>query len=223
MSGNWSSYKDKPSEKEVEHAHEVAEKLTEPDVERPVKLTRSGGKRREYGSSNMEPLEGCSAEESDLIRHLIGLSFAGYTQREAFEKADINPNTATSLMRRRVDAVEQAKQEMLARCMNEYQANLWILRSALSEMGFRAVRTLGAVMDDPAATGHTKMKAATAILKLVNVDGGVSKNENNSPASFLVTLKDARTGIESDAVHIVDAEDAEVIDESEAECASGVC
>jgi hypothetical protein len=112
-------------------------------------------------------------------------------------------------------------------CAKEYQANLWMLKSALSEMGSRAIRTLGAVMDDKKSAGHTRMLAAKIILKLVDVDGSASGGKgDNLPAEFLVTLRDNRTGIESDSVHVVDADKVEVLGDEDAgrdECSSGVC
>lgn len=224
--GNWSNY-NKPSDKEVEYAHEVADKLTEVEPEKEVRLAKGGRKREEYGSNKMPLLTGCNKEESDLIRHLMGLKFAGYTQVKAFELSEVNPSKAVSLMRRCNDAVEEAKQELLSRCMNEYHTNLWMLRAALSEMGIRAVRTLGAVMDDPKEKGFNKVKASTAILKLINVDGGAANGkESGLPAEFLITLKDNRTGIESSSIVDIDAEDAEVLADvgtDEIECPSGVC
>jgi hypothetical protein len=150
------------------------------------------------------------------------MRFTGHTQREAFEKANINPSKATSLMRRHQGAVEEAKQELLQACMDEYHSNLWMLRSALSEIGPRAVRTLGAVMDDKKASPATRVKAATSVLKLINVDGGASNYKDQGGASFLVTLKDNRDGSETNSV-IVDAEMVEELDEDTDECSSGVC
>ena len=223
MANNWSGY-EKPSEKEVEYALDTVDKLTTPEEEGEIRLTRGGRKRWESGSSKRPPLTGCSKEESELIRHLVALRFAGYTQREAFKEADINPNTAVTIMRRSEEAVEEAKQELVQRCLNEYHTNLWMLRSALSEMGSRAVRTLGQVMDDKHEKGFNRMKAAVAILKLIDIKGDASTGKaGDVPAEFLVTLKDARTGIETEAVHIVDAEYEEGTDEDTDECASGVC
>ena len=225
--GNFRDSYEIPSDKEVEYAHEVAEKLTEPEEEKEIRLVRGGRKRQEYGSSNLPLLTGCTKDESDLIRQLIGLKYSGYTQREAFEKAGINPNTGTTIMRRCDDAVQEATQEHLARCGRQYQANLWMLKSALSEMGSRAVRTLGAVMDDAKASGHVRMKAAVSILKLINIDGGAATGDpDGMPAEFLITLKDNRTGIESDSVYIVDADGVEVLGDEDAdrnECSPRVC
>ena len=226
--GNYRDNYDLPSEKEVEYAYEVAEKLTEPEEEKEIRLARGGRKRQEYGSSNPQPLTGCTIEESDLIRHLIGLKYSGYTQREAFEKAEINPSTATSMMRRNADGVREAKQEHLAVCLEDLQINAKMLICALSEMGSRAVRTLGAVMDDPKEKGFNKVKASVAVLELINVSGAFSNKAkpDDEPAEYLVTLQDNRTEIESGSVHIVDADEVEVLDESDAdrnECSAGVC
>jgi hypothetical protein len=224
--GNWDNY-EKPSEKEVEYANEVAEALTEPEEESKLRLVRAGRKRTESGRADLPPFTGCSIEISDLLRQMVGHKFAGYTQREAYEIMEINPDKASSIRANHRDGYEEAIQAHMSICAKEYQANLWMLKSALSEMGSRAIRTLGAVMDDPKSSGYTKMTAAKIILKLVNVDGSVSTgNESGAPAEFLITLKDNRTGIESDSVHIVDADGVELLGDEDAdrdECSSGVC
>ena len=224
--GNFRDSYNRPSETEVEYAHEVAEKLTEPEEEKSIRLVRSGQKRQEYGSSNLPPFTGCTKDESDLIRHLIGLKFAGYTQREAFDKADINPSTATSMMRRCPEAVRECKQEHLARCMEDINTNAKMLKYALSEMAPMAVKTLGAVMSDPKEKGFNKTKAAELVLKLAGVEEVSSDNPDVVQEPFLITLQDNRTEIESDSIHVVEADEAEVLGDEDAdrdECASGVC
>ena len=110
----------------------------------------------------------------------------------------------------------------MTRCMKAYHSNLWMLKSALSEIGPRAVRVLGIVMDDKNASAAARVNAAKIVLKLINVDGSASTGNTDGPADFLVTLKDNRSGIESDSV-IIDAEDVEVLSEDTAECPSGIC
>ena len=225
--GNFRDNYEIPSDKEVEYAHEVAEKLTEPEEEKEIRLVKGGRKRQDYGSSKLPLLTGCTKAESELIRILVGHKFSGYTQIDAFELEKVNPSATRSMIDRRDGAWQEAIQDHLSRCIREYQNNLWMLKSALSEMGSRAVRTLGAVMDDPKASGHVRMKAAVSILKLINIDGGASNGKDSDmPSEFLITLKDNRTGIESDSVYIVDADGVEVLGDEDAdrnECSPRVC
>lgn len=223
--GNWDNY-EKPSDEEVEYAHEVVEKLTEPEEEKEIRLVRGGRKRQEYGSSKLPLFTGCTRDESDLIRDLIGLKYSGYTQREAFEKAEVNPSTATSMMRRHVVGVRESKQEHLAICLEDLQINAKMLICALSEMGARAVRTLGAVMDDPKEKGFNKVKASVAVLDLINVSGAFADKLGDKPSEYLITVKDNREEIESSSIHIVDADGVEVLGDEDAgrdECPAGVC
>lgn len=220
----WKEY-DKPTESEIASAELTAEKLTQPEEEKEIRLVRHGRKKEEgYGVTNLPPLIGCTKDQSDLIRHLIGLKFAGYTQTKAFELAQVPASTAVSLLRRHEDAVDEATYELLERCKKSYLSNLLMLRSALSEQGPQAVRVLGAVMNDKKASAAARVNAAKIVLKMVNVDGSVGATGEGEPKEFLVTLKDNRTGIESSSV--VDADDVEILPDEgtdQVECSSRVC
>jgi hypothetical protein len=220
MVADWKNYK--PTDEQIEYAEEVGEKLTEPEDKQAIRLVRGGRKKTpDYGSANLPPLTGCTKEQSDIIRELIGLKYAGFTQREAFEKTEINPRSAISLFKRSEVAVQEAHQELMERCLKALHYNSVILRSALSEMGPRAVRVLGEVMDDKDSSAAARVNAAKIVLKMANADGSVVADDG--PSGFLVTLKDNRTGIESDSV-IIDAEDVEVLsDDDTDECSAGIC
>jgi hypothetical protein len=217
---DWKSYK--PTDEQIEYAEEVGEKLTEPEDKQAIRLVRGGRKKTpDYGSANLPPLTGCTKEQSDIIRELIGLKYAGFTQREAFEKSEINPRSAISLFKRSEVAVQEAHQELMERCLKALHYNSVILRSDQSEMGPRAVRVIVEVMDDKYSSAADRVNAAKIVLKMANADGSVAADDG--PSGFLVTLKDNRTGIESDSV-IIDAEDVEVLsDDDTDECSTGIC
>jgi hypothetical protein len=220
----WKEY-DKPTAEEIAQAELTAEKLTQPEEKKEIRLVRGGRKKEKgYGVTNLPPLIGCTKDQSDLIRHLIGLKFAGYTQTRAFELADVTAGRAVALMQNHDDAFDEATYELLDRCKKSYLSNLLMLRSALSEQGPQAVRVLGAVMNDKKASAAARVNAAKIVLKMVNVDGSVGNTGEGDSKDYLTVLKDYRAKIESSSV--IDAEDVEVLSDEgtdQTECSSRVC
>lgn len=220
----WKEY-DKPTAEEIAQAELTAEKLTQKDEKKEIRLVRGGRKREKgYGVTNLPPLIGCTKDQSDLIRQLVGLKFAGYTMTKAFELAQVNASTTVNLMRNHEDAVDEATYELLERCKKSYLSNLLMLRSALSEQGPQAVRVLGAVMNDTKASAAARVNAAKIVLKMVNVDGSVGDIGEVESKGYLETLRGYREKIESESV--IDAEDVEVIPDEgtdSAECSSRIC
>jgi hypothetical protein len=220
----WKEY-DNPTAEEIAQAELTAEKLTQPEEKKEIRLVRGGRKKEKgYGVTNLPPLIGCTKDQSDLIRHLIGLKFAGYTQTRAFELADVTAGRAVALMQNHDDAFDEATYELLDRCKKSYLSNLLMLRSALSEQGPQAVRVLGAVMNDKKASAAARVNAAKIVLKMVNVDGSVGNTGEGDSKDYLTVLKDYRAKIESSSV--IDAEDVEVLSDEgtdQTECSAGVC
>jgi len=197
---------------ENEKALATSKELTKEVKEAPKKsLSRAGGKRKEYGKSEREPYPGLSKEDSDKIRHLVGLRFSGYTLMESFDEVGINRGTGPGWIARRQDAYNMAEHELMETALRGYQTNLWIMRTALSELGPRAVRTLGELMDNKKESGATRLKAATAVLKMVDVDHSATGGAQEGLAKELADqIRTALSDIQSNK--IIDAEDAEVIE-----------
>ena len=219
---DWKNYRergDKRSDEDI--AYEVAARVTKPVPPEPEKrIVPAGDKRRAtHGKSNRPPLNGCNQEHSDVIRHVIGLKYSGYTQKEAFRSASdkygMEESSVSSLIIRKQEAAELADYEHLERCLQSYNSNLWLVRTALSEAGPRAVKTLLEVMDDKKSTPATRMKAAVAILKMTDVDGSANANPSEKTAiEHLKLVKEMREALKSEkASHIVDAEYVEVTEE----------
>ena len=205
----WESYqRDKSA---VEDAIKAAAPVLAPIPTEKQKLFNTGRKRKEYGSSNRPPYDGCTAEESDQIRHFVSLKFAGYTLGEAAEEVGIAKTGISGWQTRHQDAINLAEHECMERCLRAYQANLWIVRTGLSEIGPRAVKTLAEVMDNKKVAPGIRVKCAETVLKLMDVDhsatGGATEGFSREFANL---LKDARREIGNN--RIVDAEDAEVVD-----------
>jgi hypothetical protein len=217
---NWENYKgrgDTRSDEDI--AHEVAARVTKTVAIEPEKRTTPAGDKRKpvRGNATQTPLNGCKLEQSDIIRHVIGMKYSGYTQQEAFksagEKYDMDSGAVRSLIVRKQEATELADSEHLERCLKAYHSNLWMVRTALSEAGPRAVRTLLEVMDSKGSSEATRMKAAVAVLKMIDVDGSANANPSEKIASeSLKLIKTIRTDIEQEKEsHVVDCEDAEVV------------
>ena len=218
---DWSKYKSRGDERTDEDiAHEVADRVTKTVAIEPKRETNLGDKRRAVSGKEVRPpLNGCTQMHSDVIRHVVGLKYAGYTKREAYrsasDKYDMKQDSVASLLVRKQEATELADYEHLERCLQSYNSNLWLVRTALSEAGPRAVKTLLEVMDDHKSTPATRMKAAVAILKMTDVDGSANANPSEKTAiEHLKLIKEMRESLKKEnAGHIVDAEDAEVIEE----------
>lgn len=212
-SSKWNKIKKGQTDEEAAFA--VASELTKPlPPAEKTSLSRAGGKRKEYGRSNRPPLPGCSKEDSDIMRHIVGLKYAGYTQNEAFDKVGINRGSGGGWIARRQEAYDAADHELMELALRGYQSNLWIMRTALSELGPRAVRTLGDIMDNKKETGKTRLTAATTILKLVDVDHSATGGAAEGLAKELAdALRSATSDINSGK--IVDAEDVEVIQDGD--------
>ena len=216
----WDNYKKGQSEEEKALAT-VKELTKEPPKEPVTSLYKGGGKRRkEYGSSSRPPFPGCSVEDSDTLRELVGLKYSGYTMKEAFEKVGLPPGSGSGFIATRQDAYNMADHELMEVALRGYQSNLWIMRTALSELGPRAVRTLNEIMDSKKESGPTRLKAALAILKMVDVDHSATGGAQEGLAKELAdgirgALKDIGSG------RIIDAEDAEVVENgNDGDCAA---
>ena len=218
---DWQNYKDGHGDTRdaEDYAHEVAARVTKPVPAAPPKRTTNAGDKRKpvTAKERRPPLNGCKMEQSDVIRHVIGMKYSGYTQVEAFAAAgkeyDMTPSAVRSLVVRKQEATEIADSEHLERCLKAYHSNLWMVRTALSEAGPRAVRTLLEVMDSKESSEATRMKAAVAVLKMVDVDGSANANPSEKIASeSLKLIKSIRTDIEKEKEsHVVDCEDVEVV------------
>lgn len=213
MASKWDAYQ----KVAAEAATEIIEKtgpITEKIPQEKMNLIAGGRKRREYGSTSRPPLPDCSVEDSERIRHIVALRFAGYTLAECAEEVELNPGYIQAWMTRNQDAVGLAEQEQMERCLRAYQTNLWIVRTGLSELGPRAIRTLAEIMADRKASHSTRKDCAIAVLKLMDVDHSATGGTNEGLAKeFVSFLKEARREINSE--RIVEADEAEVIEDGD--------
>ncbi len=214
MVNNWKGYdKAKPDE---DKAHDIAKELTTDPEKAPERnLMKQGIKRKVRGRSKRPPFPGCSIEDSATLRHLVGLKYSGHTMKESFEKVGMNPSSGAGWLASRQDAYAMADHELMELALRGYQSNLWIMRTALSELGPRAVRTLGEIMDSKRESGPTRLKAATAVLKMVDVDHSATGGAQEKMADeILKNINSALTDITTGKIiDDVDAEDAEIIED----------
>lgn len=204
-----------------EKAFAVANELTAEVPPEPEKsLVRAGTKKKIYARTNRPPFPGLSVEDSDILRHIIGLKFTGHTMAEAFDLSGLNHSNGHQWLAARQDAYAMAEQELMEIALNGYQTNLWIMRTALSELGPRAVKTLGEIMDNKRESGNTRLKAAQSILKMVDVDHSATGGAQEGLAKELVeAIKSATNGGEKK--NIIDAEDVEIVENgNDGDCAA---
>ena len=201
-------------------AFAVAERTTEPVAIVPKRKTNIGDKKRtKHGRWERKPLDGLTIDKSNILRHVVGLRFSGEALREAFESAakkyDIIPNTVEKYYYRHPEAIILAEEEHLTNAIREYHTNLWAVRTMMSEAGPAAVKCILEVMKARKSSPNVKLKAAQAIIKMIDVDGSANANPNESIAKE--SLKLVRDVInkreeESDS-YVIEVTDVETVEE----------
>ncbi len=195
-------------ELDFETVHKRAEDLLQPVEVLPEGKTRlpSGRKKTtlQRNKAVQPPLRNTPLKYSEILRTLVADRFKGVTVSKTAESLGIDQSTLSRIAIRYADGYEHAKQEHLARCLQEYQTNLWLMRGALSEWGPAAVSTLGEIMSDKKAAYGVRRQAAVDILKLCNVDGA-SGVGNEEVAAKLKVLLDENLNVLEDDAYILDA------------------
>lgn len=223
----WQSELRKAAEDGNEDALKIAEQVCEPRDLIPIKQDyrkkHASRRRIAHTTWHRKPINGYSQRHSDIARHVMGLKYAGEAMKEAFESAagkyEMEPHSVETLYYRKTELFNLAEMELLESAMKEYHQNLWICRTALSQAGPIAVDTLTEILKNKDASDSVKSKSAIAVLKMLDVDG--SANANPSEKIVLESLKvvkqsmqNIQKGAES---HIIDAEDAEIVEEDASE------
>ena len=203
----------------VEEAMNTVERTTTTYTEQQKNTLVPVSHKRKNGSRDRAPFEGISAEKSDMMRHVVGLRYAGKSLGEAFEDAgntfDLKPHTVQTYWYRRPDIVSMAEAEHLESTLQSYHKNLWTIRTMMSDAGPRAVETLIGVMDDVKSSPNIRLKAAAYILKMINVDNSAGTSPTEVAAvESLKLIKDMRSDIADNVKStIIEAEDAEFVEE----------
>jgi hypothetical protein len=230
---DWSEYRDSlPAEDEadvpevkpedVEKAYETADRIEKEGTALAKRKYEKGDKRRKmHATWSRKPLDGCSVERSDLLRHIVALRFAGKALKEACEDAantyEIKPHTAENYYYKHPDAVTLAEEEHLSNAIKEYQINLWTVRTMMSEAGPKAIETIINIMNARKSSPSVKLKAAQTVLKMMDVDGSASGKSGTEVASE--SLKLVRKIIESrereQEGHVIEADDVEILDKED--------
>jgi hypothetical protein len=90
--------------------------------------------------------------------------------------------------------------------LQEYQKNLWITRTALSELGPKALRVLEQTMKSRKTPAGVRVKAAIAILKMLDVDNSATGGTAESVSTEIMKmLKGATERIKQESEYVVDA------------------
>lgn len=201
---------------EAAEAFKVAEKKTS-EVKIDTKSSRGpGGSKRllvQHNKLDRKPFIGLSFEDSNAVRVLIGARFAGFTFAEACKQASISTSKGYRLERENPEAIQECIDEHLTIALQTYQQQLWIVRTSLSDVGPKAVRTLEKIMDSRKTAPGVRVKAAIAVLKLLDVDNSATGNPNETVADELLKiLKTATRKIDAEREYVVDAVDAEIVE-----------
>jgi hypothetical protein len=225
------TWEDKADEREGLHTPEYLEAIETSRQTTGSNIVKRGPAPPGRGKMNnglrdREPINGISVDRSNMLRHIVGLRYSGYSYREAFQDAsvkyEIKPHSVENYYYNHSKEVDLVEQEHLEYALKSYHNHLWAIRSMMSDAGPRAVRTLIGVMDDKKSSPNIRLKAAAYILKMVNADGSASSNPSEHAAvESLKLIKDMREGIqeekESHIIDAVQADDAEIIGDDESE------
>lgn len=207
----WGGYK-KQDAKELKQLIENVQPIIAPNKEQ-LEEVASNVKAIENAvpRTNRPPFTGCTEVESDKIRMIVSMKYQGYSMSEAFNSVGLPVSTGHELIGNRRDGYAEAEKEHLEVCLRSYQTNLWIVRTALSELGPRAIKVLATIMDDKKVSANIRAKVAITLLKMMDVDHSASGGSQETMAKeFMGFLKEVRQSVKSDT--IVDAEEAEVIE-----------
>ena len=214
----------KDAEEKSKDPLKVADKVTKPVTIVPVRTTSVGKRRRvTHNQWDRDPIDGYSLRYSDIARHVMGLKYGGEAMREAFASAavkfELKPHSVESIFYKHRELFELAEQELMEMVAREYCQNLSMIRTSMSGIGLKAVDTIDEILGDPDASASVKSKCSIAVLKMLDVDGSASSNPNARVAlESLRVVRDVKIasmkGAES---HVIDAEDAVVVEEEENE------
>jgi len=211
----------KDAEEKSKDPLKIAEKVTKPVTIVPVRENPVGKRRRAmHNQWHREPIDGYSLQHSNIARHVTGLRFGGEAQREAFESAGakfgIKPHSVEVLYQRKKELFELAEHELMETAVREYHQNLWVSRTALSEVGPMAVDTLAEILEDPDASASVKSKSAIAVLKMLDIDGSANANPNERVAlESLKVVRDVKlASMKEEESYVIDAEEAEIVEET---------
>ena len=188
------------SEEQCSNALEASKEITSqgrPDL--------SSGVRDEFfGEVNRPPLKGATPAVSQLFRSVLACRFAGHTVKEACTMLGTTSSELNKAKRKFPTAWTEAHQEIKEAVLQNVAANVWITRSALSDLAPHAVRCLFDLITNRNTKDSIKKDAAIQVLKLLDIDGSASLGATISEAAYAFKdLADAtRERFEND--HIID-------------------
>ena len=206
---------------EVKKAFEVADaKTSRVTVEEPKPRSPKGRKEKALGlrrnSPVRPPLDGANQKQSDAIRSLVACRFAGFTFEEACKQTGIALGTGYTYERTLPEAFAEAVDDHLTRALQEYQKNLWIARTALSELGPKALRVLDQVMSNRKTAPGVRAKAAIAILKMLDVDNSATGGTSESVSTTVMNLlRGATERLQKESEYVVDVVAEDTTDEDD--------
>ena len=217
---------DKESEvvtKEVEDALALSESLTTPTKKEKKRKTNVGDRRRAtHGSWNREPIDGYTMDHSEVARRVIGLKYAGFALREAFEDAgekyNLRPHSVENLYYKKKRLFDLAEVEHVGNALREENFNRAVCKTMLSQAGPMAVETLVEVLENEKSTPNLKSKTAIAILKMLDIDGSASGQRSGEAATteYLKLVKEVvENRNKEQESSIIEAEDVEILEEED--------
>ena len=218
MGENWTQWHTlKEMTPEERAAHDEAVKAK--DIV-PAPKKRGVSTYVDFGTRDRKPLNGCTQRQSDILRHVNAFRYSGYTLREGFEDAarkfDIAPITAENTWYHNPEGQKMAEKEHLEKVLAKYHMNLVRVTDMLSDAAPLAVETLTKAMKSTKASQNVKTSAARDIIKLSKIAEAPAPTKQVNPTLESLRLVRDITAIKEGNSHLVDIEDAEIVEEDEA-------
>jgi hypothetical protein len=188
-------------------------------IEKSKELTTAvqppSGVRDYYGGTDRPPLDGASPRVSEIFRRVLASRFSGFTVKEACTQIGIDSSRLNKHKRDFPAAWQAANQEIKEAVLQNLAANVWIVRSALSDVAPHAVRCLYELITSRTVKDSIRKDAAVQVLKLLDIDGSASLGATISEAAYAFKdLADAtRETFKNDHIVDINAEEAETIDD----------
>lgn len=144
-----------------------------PEEKGVVNSSKKGGQRNRRPANKfkvVKSLPGTQSAEIDFrIRAIVGMRYQGIPDRKIEESLGLYQKAVNEYEIRHPEAFDAAESDAAALIMRDYYRNVNVVRAAVGESGPLAVETLRKLMNDSEAKDEVRLRAAKAILDLLDV------------------------------------------------------
>jgi hypothetical protein len=137
----------------------------------------SGKKRKVRKKGAITPLPGAQTLETDIkIRAIVGMRYQNLPDREIENRLGLSRKYANELECKYPEAFDAAEADCVSLVMRDYYRNVNMIRGAAGYAGKIAIETMIDLMEDKDSTDIVRVRAAKAVLDMLDVAGGPRRN-----------------------------------------------